>query len=239
MTYQELVKKVQTALVKADASAITEHIAVQVNVTGEAEGAFYIEIKDGVLYVEPYDYWNRDFLLTGSAEEILAIVQGKISLVTAIADSRILHEGNPDKAITLGEIIPVKKPKKSKSEIAETEAELTTPEEKPAKKTRKTKTKADEEKPAKPKRTRKTKTAKTEENNIPAEQLTLIAETQETAPAVETAEPEVTAPIEEKTTTTAKKPRAKRTTKPLEKTEVSENSSPKHKKPRKTKKTDK
>ncbi|MDE5753055.1 MAG: SCP2 sterol-binding domain-containing protein [Oscillospiraceae bacterium] len=148
MTYQELVKKVQTALVKADASGITEHIAVQVNVTGEAAGAFYIEIKDGLLYVEPYDYNDRDFLLTGDGTEILAVAQGKVNLVTAIADSRVFHEGNYDKTIALGDIIPKKtrKPRASKAETAETteKKELVekTAEKTPAKRSRKPKTEA-------------------------------------------------------------------------------------------------
>ena len=237
MTYQELVKKVQTALVKADASAITEHIAVQVNVIGEAEGAFYIEIKDGVLYVEPYDYWDRDFLLTGNAEEILSVIQGKVSLITAIADSRVFHEGNVDKAIAFGEIIPEKKFRKQKAETPETTepaekpADEKLPEEKPAttKRTKKTKTKADtEEKVSKPKRTKKTKSTKTEETIIPVEQLTLITET---APTVETEK------IAE-TVETEKPKTAKRTKKTKEKTEISENPAPK-KRGRKPKNTSK
>lgn len=236
MNYQELVKEVQTALVKADASAITEHIAVQVNVTGEAEGAFYIEIKDGVLYVEPYDYWDKDFLLTGSAEEILAVVQGKVSLVTAIADSRILHEGNPDKAIALGEIIPVKKTKKSKTQTSKVAEISETPkaEEKPAKRTRKTKAKDDtEEKPAKPKRTRKSKTTKTEENSNPEEAVAPIVDDVDTE-----VNAEVTVPVENsESEKPAKKTRKRKTSE--EKTEVSVNSTPKPRRTRKPKKASK
>ena len=88
MTYQELVKKVQTALVKADASKIEDHIAVQVNVTGEAEGAFYMEIADRVLYVEPYDYNDRDTLLTADGAVVLAIAQSKTTLDAAVAEGK-------------------------------------------------------------------------------------------------------------------------------------------------------
>ncbi|MBQ4465507.1 MAG: SCP2 sterol-binding domain-containing protein, partial [Oscillospiraceae bacterium] len=96
MTYHELVKKVQTALAKADASKIQEHIAVQVNVTGEAEGAFYMEISGGVLYVAPFDYNDRDALLTADGADILNVAQGKISLEAAIAEGKVAHEGNYD-----------------------------------------------------------------------------------------------------------------------------------------------
>lgn len=109
MTYHELVKKVQTALAKADASKVEEHIAVQVNVTGEAEGAFYMAISGGVLYVEPYDYKDRDALLTADGADVLAVAEGKISLEAAIAEGKVGHEGNYEKTLALGATIPAKK----------------------------------------------------------------------------------------------------------------------------------
>ena len=128
MNFHELVDKVRTALVvKADASKITEHIAVQVNVTGEAEGAFYIEIKDGVLCVEPYTYNDRDFLLTADGEEILAVAQGKKTLESAILNGAISHnQENWEKVLLLSSIIP--------TEAEEPKAEAPAEEEKPKKK---------------------------------------------------------------------------------------------------------
>jgi len=121
MTYHELVEKVRTALVvKADASKIEEHIAVQVNVTGEAEGGFYIEIKDGTLGVEPYNYYDNDFQLTADGAEILAVAQGKKTLETAITEGAIAHEGNWEKALTLSSIIPEAKKSSKKSKTEET-----------------------------------------------------------------------------------------------------------------------
>ena len=126
MTYHELVEKVRIALVvKTDASKIEEHIAAQVNVQGEAEGAFYIEIKDGELVVKPFDYNDRDFLLTCDGEEILAVAQGKKNLEAAITEGVIAHEGNWDKTLVLSNIIP---------SAEEPKAEAPAEEEKPKKK---------------------------------------------------------------------------------------------------------
>ena len=47
MTYEEVVKEAQRIAAKGDASGIKEHLAVQYNITGEGEGAFYMEVKDG------------------------------------------------------------------------------------------------------------------------------------------------------------------------------------------------
>ena len=37
---------------KADVSKVDEHLAFQFNITGEGEGIFYAEAKDGKLYVD-------------------------------------------------------------------------------------------------------------------------------------------------------------------------------------------
>ena len=55
MTYHELVEKAKEVYEHADASEVRGHLAVQFNVTGEGEGAFYIEITDGNVEVMPFD----------------------------------------------------------------------------------------------------------------------------------------------------------------------------------------
>ncbi len=42
MTYEEIVKEAQKIVAKGDASGIKQHLAVQYNITGEGEGAFYM-----------------------------------------------------------------------------------------------------------------------------------------------------------------------------------------------------
>ena len=63
MTYEDLVYKVREVFENADARKILEHVAIQVNITGEGEGIFYVEIAERHICVEPYDYYDRDCLL--------------------------------------------------------------------------------------------------------------------------------------------------------------------------------
>lgn len=130
MTYQELVKKVNKALTAVDASAISEHIAVQVNVTGDAEGAFYIEAADGKLAVEPYDYVDRDAMLTASAEDLLAVAAGKLTLEAGVAEGKLALEGNYDKLMMLNTVFAQLPVKKTRKPAAKKTADKT--EEKPA-----------------------------------------------------------------------------------------------------------
>ena len=49
MTYADMFSKVKGLFMESDVSDISEHLAFQFNITGEAEGIFYAEVKDGVL----------------------------------------------------------------------------------------------------------------------------------------------------------------------------------------------
>lgn len=104
MTYQELVEQVREAYKNADASSIKEHVAFQFNIEGEGEGAFYLEIADGKINIEPYEYYDRDVLITTTAETLLKIGTGKLDPVLAFTIKKIRVEGDLDKALLLKSI---------------------------------------------------------------------------------------------------------------------------------------
>ena len=52
MTYADFFAEIKGRFMAADVSDIHEHLAYQFNITGEAEGIFYVEVKDGKLYIE-------------------------------------------------------------------------------------------------------------------------------------------------------------------------------------------
>lgn len=115
MTYEKMFEKVKKALTAADASGIGEHVAVQVNVTGEAEGWFYIEAAEGKLNVEPYTYDDRDAILTASGDDLVALSAGKLALEQAMAEGKLAVDGNYDKFMLLNAVfaqMPVKKTRK-------------------------------------------------------------------------------------------------------------------------------
>lgn len=106
MTYEDMFAKVKALLEQADAGGIREHLAYQFNITGEAGGTFYIEVKDGALSVEPYDYRDRDAAFTCSAETLFKIASGKTDPVGAVLTGKLKVEGNIDKALRLKELLP-------------------------------------------------------------------------------------------------------------------------------------
>ena len=90
-------------------SDIHEHLAYQFNITGEAEGIFYAEVKNGQLYVEPYEYFDRDAMFTCTAETLFKIADGKTDPILAVTLGKLKVEGNIDRALKLKDLINSKK----------------------------------------------------------------------------------------------------------------------------------
>ena len=98
MTYEEIVSKVRDAVKDLDLSGAPEHAAFQFNITGEGEGAFYVEVSDGKINVEPYEYFDRDILVYTSAEDLIEILEGRNDIVNANLSGKITAEGDLRKA---------------------------------------------------------------------------------------------------------------------------------------------
>ncbi len=94
MKYEELVANVKAAVKKAKVSKTVGHVAFQFNVEGEAEGAFYLEIADGKVNVEPYEYYDRNILIVTSAEVIMQMLDGKVQPRVAYAKELLKVYGN-------------------------------------------------------------------------------------------------------------------------------------------------
>ena len=105
MTYADMFAKVKGMLMDADVSDIQEHLAYQFNITGEAEGIFYAEVKDGKLYVEPYEYFDRDAVFICTAETLFKQTKKKTDPVLAFTLGKLKVEGNIDKALKLKDLI--------------------------------------------------------------------------------------------------------------------------------------
>ena len=109
MTYAEFFSEIKGKFMEADVSDVTEHLAYQFNIIGDAEGIFYVEVKDGQLSVEPYEYFDIDAIFIGNAETFMKIAEGKLDPVLAVTLQKLKFEGNVDKALRLKELIDSKR----------------------------------------------------------------------------------------------------------------------------------
>ena len=110
MTYAEFFYEIKNRFMGADLSDIHEHLAFQFNIEDEeAGGIFYVEVNDGVLAVEPYEYFDRDAIFICSAETLFKLADGRLDPILAFTTGKLKVQGNIDKALRLKQIIDSKK----------------------------------------------------------------------------------------------------------------------------------
>lgn len=119
MTYADFFYDIKGRFMGADVSDIHEHLAFEFNIEDEeAGGAFYVEVKDGVLYVEPYEYYDRDARFICAPDVLVKIAEGEMDPIWAFTTQKLKVEGSIDKALRLKDIIEAKQ-KQMKKEAKE------------------------------------------------------------------------------------------------------------------------
>lgn len=101
MTFEEMFAKAKELFMKSDVSEVKEHLAYQFNITGTCGGIFYAEVKDGKLYVEPYEYFDRDAIFICSADTLFQLAGGKLDPVLAFTLGKLRVEGSIEQALKL------------------------------------------------------------------------------------------------------------------------------------------
>lgn len=105
LSYMDTVNHVRDRLKTADASVISGRTAYQIDVTGQGSGIFYIEIADGFLAVEPYDYHDHDARFVLSSGDLLDILDGNLDIDAALTEGRLYVDGSWDRAMEVKKLI--------------------------------------------------------------------------------------------------------------------------------------
>ncbi len=95
MTYEQIVAKVREKFDGCDTSSVEGTQAIQINLAGKnAEGVFYIEVKDGKVNVEPYDYHDNWATVTVAPTNLMKLLDGKMNPVTAYTTGKVSVTGD-------------------------------------------------------------------------------------------------------------------------------------------------
>ncbi len=134
MTYHELFAYIREKFIDKDVSDFKSDAAYQFNVRGEGEGAFYVAVKNNVLSIEPYEYYDRDVIFELDSKVLIDIADGKIKPVSAFMTGKLKAHGDKVKALEFEKILkaenktktaepaataePAKEPEKEKETVA-------------------------------------------------------------------------------------------------------------------------
>ncbi len=101
MTYEAIVETVREKFSNVDVSSVPGTLAYQFNVVGKAEGIFYVEIKDGKVNVEPYEYYDRNAIIIMNGTNLIKLINGKLDPVVAFTTGKLKVEGDVGAALEL------------------------------------------------------------------------------------------------------------------------------------------
>ncbi len=104
MTFDELLTKVRKMASTVDAAG-KDFLAVQVNITGKEGGVFYVEVKDGRINIEPYEYNDRNCALTLNMTNFNKLIDGKLDPVLAFTTGKLKVEGDAGKALEFSKLL--------------------------------------------------------------------------------------------------------------------------------------
>jgi putative sterol carrier protein len=104
MKFEDVLKKSREIAAKSDISQI-DFLAVQINIEGEDPGVFYVEVKDGRISVEPYEYYDRQCMITITDDDFTKLLQGKLDPGKAYDEGRLKAEGDLGKALLFSDLL--------------------------------------------------------------------------------------------------------------------------------------
>lgn len=105
MTFQEAFEEIRSIFIHADVSNYEGKFALQVTMTGEGGGTFYVVFENHQVFVEPYDYKTFDTLFIADTQDFLKIARGELKAIAAYTVGKLRIEGDIQKASEIQRLV--------------------------------------------------------------------------------------------------------------------------------------
>lgn len=105
MTFQEAFSEIQDIFLHSDVSDYRETLAIQITMTGEGGGTFYVKFYGGNVYVEPYDYNDYDLIFICDTYDFLKIARGEMNAMAAYTVGKLRIEGDIGRAAEIQRLV--------------------------------------------------------------------------------------------------------------------------------------
>ena len=108
MTFEDFYGRMKEFFAAGDYAGFGQGIyTFEFNATGDGGGIFYIELRDGALAIQPFDYKDSLCSLTAETGILLAVVEGSLSPVEAYSSGRLTLRGDVSAAFLLADALSV------------------------------------------------------------------------------------------------------------------------------------
>ncbi len=104
MKRDTVVTKVRKLAETADVSNV-DFLAVQINLTDQDPGVFYVEVKVHKINVEPYEYNDRNCAISIKSDDFIKLINGKLDPVVAFTVGKLRVDGDVGKALEFSKLL--------------------------------------------------------------------------------------------------------------------------------------
>lgn len=102
MNYQTAYKKIKDKLSECSFNSETGNFAVQITLTNkDCGGILYIQSRDGQLICEPYDYNDNDANVFLTANDMIKLMEKKMTLKDGLENGKVVIEGSAPTFLSL------------------------------------------------------------------------------------------------------------------------------------------
>lgn len=77
------------------------HLAIQIHIKGRGEGVMYVEFCTDQTIIEPYTFANSDIRISGSYDNLMGIISGKLSARKLFMNGQMKVRGNLSKIVDI------------------------------------------------------------------------------------------------------------------------------------------
>ncbi|MGN0696502.1 MAG: SCP2 sterol-binding domain-containing protein [Oscillospiraceae bacterium] len=105
MTFNETLEKTRELAKTVKSPGNDYFIAVQINLTGENGGVFYIEFLNGKINIEPYEYIDKNCAINISPEDFIKLITQKLDPVAAFTTKKLTVDGDVGKALEFSNVL--------------------------------------------------------------------------------------------------------------------------------------
>jgi len=102
MTLQDVINEVRAKTEGFDGSRYDGFLALQITLTDN--GVFYVEVKDGKLSIEPYEYNDRQANIIMNSDDFVKMINKKLDSITAFTTGKLKIDGDISKAKELSSL---------------------------------------------------------------------------------------------------------------------------------------
>lgn len=99
MTFEQIFDMVNDKLTQLELQKTQATFVLQVHLTGEGGGVFFLEARDGKVFALPEEREDSDISLTLSAEDFVRLLRQQLHPLSAYMTGRIKVQGDVKRAL--------------------------------------------------------------------------------------------------------------------------------------------